>query len=198
MNVLAFCISDRSIGNRLVLERKKKGPHLASPVTEEFSEKVSSGIGCDPLQPHWSRVVHFSRCVTRALAAQRLSLSLPPGGSNIFFSNIINVLTQEVLVPRLSKKYSTLAILTAEIVSLSLSYLGLVLFASTPLLLIARGFLTFGFGTMSPRISNLISINSGADEQGAALGDEDVPEAAGRWNNRWLKDVMWMIALPCC
>jgi len=91
-------------------------------------------------------------------------------GLIFLYSSIVNVLTQAFLVPRLSKKYSTLAILTAGLVALSMSYLGLGLLASLPLLLVAGGFLTFGFGLISPSLSNLISINSGADEQGAELG----------------------------
>jgi len=91
-------------------------------------------------------------------------------GLIFFYSSVVNVLTQAFLVPRLAKKYSTLTILTAGILSLSLSYLGLGLLASLPLLLVAGGFLTLGFGLISPSISNLISINSEPENQGTNLG----------------------------
>ena len=65
---------------------------------------------------------------------------------------------------------TTTAILIMGVMVLSLSYLGLGLLSSLPLLLVAGGFLTFGFGLISPSTSNLISVNSGADEQGANLG----------------------------
>jgi MFS transporter, DHA1 family, tetracycline resistance protein len=91
-------------------------------------------------------------------------------GLIFFYTSIVNVLAQALLVPRLSKRMSTVSILLVGIAVLSLSYLGLGLLSYLPFLLITGGFLTLGFGLISPSINNLISVNSSEDEQGANLG----------------------------
>jgi multidrug resistance protein len=91
-------------------------------------------------------------------------------GLIFFYSSVVNVVTQGFLVSKLSKRFSTITILLAGIVTLTIAYLGLGLLGSFPLLLVAGGVLTLGFGLITPSISNLISVNSGAEEQGANLG----------------------------
>jgi len=91
-------------------------------------------------------------------------------GLIFLYVSVVSVVTQGVVVPRLSKRYSSASLLAMGLAVTTLSFLGFGLFGFLPVALAMGGLLMFGFGLVNPSLSHLISVNANEGDQGGTLG----------------------------
>ncbi len=91
-------------------------------------------------------------------------------GLVFFYIGIVYALTQAVLIPKLSKRYTTASLALMGLLAISIGYAILGSFPSVAVLLLMGGLLSFGDGLMNATLNTLISLNAEAESQGSTLG----------------------------
>jgi DHA1 family tetracycline resistance protein-like MFS transporter len=91
-------------------------------------------------------------------------------GLVFFFVGGVSVLTQAVLLPALSKKYSRLTLTLLGIAFFVIALVALSIVSNLAVLLTVATVFSFGFGIQYVTLNTLISLNSPENAQGGALG----------------------------
>lgn len=86
------------------------------------------------------------------------------------YIGIMSVVTQAVVLPRLSKKRENTTLAMAGIILLSVGLLALGTLPFLALLVLMGALVAFGFGILLTTLSTLISVNASMEAQGGTLG----------------------------
>jgi MFS transporter, DHA1 family, tetracycline resistance protein len=91
-------------------------------------------------------------------------------GLVFFFIGGVSVLTQAVVLPRLSKNHSRVTLAVYSVPIFTVGMLALALVQNLALLFAATAVIAFGFGTLYLTLNTLISLNAPTEAQGGTLG----------------------------
>lgn len=110
----------------------------------------------------------------------RFQWTLMQASFGFAYIGVMMVLTQGVLIRRLLPRWGESRVLLMGQVSSTLGFLGMAFAPNIPWLTLAVTFLGLGSGCISPSLSGSISLLTGKDEQGKALGVNQSLSALGR------------------
>ncbi len=104
------------------------------------------------------------------LGADRFGFTAKGNGIMLAYLGFWSILTQGMLVRRLLKKRSEISVLTTGLVTATVGFAIVGLSPNVPTLYVGLAILAIGAGFVNPATSGLISLYSGDQEQGRALG----------------------------
>jgi DHA1 family tetracycline resistance protein-like MFS transporter len=96
-------------------------------------------------------------------------------GIILSYAGAVSILTVAMVVPRLSKKLSSSALIILGFAIVAVNYFGLSFIADDSVfnvsaMVVFAGLLAFGFSIIGPAVNSLISMTSGSSSQGQTLG----------------------------
>lgn len=104
------------------------------------------------------------------LGAERFGFTAKGNGLMLAYLGLCSIITQGVIVRRLLKKRSENHVLSSGLLIATAGFALVGLAPNVPTLYVGLGVLALGAGLVNPATSGLISLYSGANEQGRVLG----------------------------